>query len=55
MWGNGRGRDKDRLNLNSYFGILKSALIGCSPNSGGVLSATSMAVIPRDQMSERAS
>lgn len=39
----------------SHFGILKSALIGFSPKRGGVLSATSMAVIPNDHTSARAS
>ena len=38
-----------------YLGILRSALIGCSPKRGGVLSAISMAVIPRDQISARQS
>ena len=38
-----------------YFGILKRALMGFSPNSGGVLSAISMAVIPSDQTSALAS
>ena len=35
----------------TYFGILRRALMGFSPNRGGVLSAISIAVIPRDQLS----
>ena len=37
--------------LNTYLTILKRALMGFSPKSGGVLSAISMAVIPSDHTS----
>lgn len=40
---------------HAHLGILKRALIGFSPKSGGVLSAISIAVIPRDQTSARLS
>ena len=38
-----------------YLGILNRALIGFSPNSGGVLSPISIAVIPSDHTSARES
>ena len=41
------------MGLVPHFGILKSALMGFSPNRGGVLSATSMAVMPKDHTSAR--
>jgi hypothetical protein len=40
---------------SAHLGILKSALIGFSPKRGGVLSATSMAVMPNDHTSALAS
>ncbi len=39
----------------AHLGILKSALMGFSPKRGGVLSATSMAVMPNDHTSALAS
>ena len=49
------GKNIDPIYTAIYFGILKSALIGFSPNRGGVLSATSIAVMPRDHTSALAS
>lgn len=43
------------LSYRAHLGILKSALMGFSPNRGGVLSATSMAVMPNDHTSDLAS
>lgn len=41
--------------LVSYLGILKRAFTGCREDKGGSPSASSMAVIPRDQTSQRTS
>lgn len=38
-----------------FLGILKSALIGCMSASGGSPSAISIAVMPKDQISQRTS
>jgi hypothetical protein len=44
-----------RITLFTYLGILNNALIGCWSESGGSLSANSIAVIPKDQISQRQS